>query len=38
VQPGRVRLYYAGVIQNEIVWTDFELDQAMPDGLFVVVK
>jgi hypothetical protein len=38
VQPGRVRLYYQGVIQNEIFWTDFELDRPMPDGLFVVVK
>lgn len=36
VQPGRVRLYYAGVIQNEIFWTDFELDQAMADDRFVV--
>ncbi len=36
VQPGRVRLYYAGVLQNEILWTDFELDRPMPDDLFVV--
>lgn len=36
VQPGRVRLYYGGVIQNEIFWTDFELDRPMPDELFVV--
>ena len=36
VQPGRVRLYYDGVIQNEIFWTDFELDRPMPDALFVV--
>jgi len=38
VQPGLVRLYYDGVKQNEIIWTDFELDRPMPDGLFVVAK
>jgi hypothetical protein len=36
VQPGLVRLYYDGVKQNEIIWTDFELNQPMPDDLFVV--
>jgi hypothetical protein len=36
VQPGLVRLYYDGVKQNEIHWTDFELDHPMPDDLFVV--
>jgi hypothetical protein len=36
VQPARVRLYYDGVKQNEIVWTDFELNTDMPDGLFAV--
>jgi hypothetical protein len=34
VQPGRIRLYYNGVKQNEIVWRDFKLNEAMPDGLF----
>ena len=34
VQPGRVRLYYNGVKQNEIVWRDFRLNEAMDDGLF----
>lgn len=38
VQPGLVRLYYDGVKQNEIIWTDFELDRPMPDALFVVAK
>ena len=38
VQPGLVRLYYDGVKQNEIIWTDFELDRSMPDALFVVAK
>ena len=33
-QPRRVRLYYDGVKQNEIIWTDFELNAPMPDSLF----
>lgn len=36
VQPGRVRLAYDGVKQNEIIWTDFELNAAMEDALFIV--
>lgn len=35
VQPGRVRLYYNGVKQNEIIWRDFALNAAMPDAVFV---
>lgn len=34
VQPARVRLYYDGVKQNEIIWTDFELNAPMPAALF----
>ncbi len=34
VQPGRVRLYYNGVKQNEIVWRDFRINEIMPDSLF----
>lgn len=33
-QPRRVRLFYDGVKQNEIIWTDFELNAPMPDELF----
>lgn len=33
-QPRRVRLHYDGVKQNEIIWTDFELNAPMPDALF----
>ena len=33
-QPGRVRLYYNGVKQNEIIWTDFELNAPIPDEVF----
>jgi hypothetical protein len=36
VQPGRVRLFYNGVKQNEIFWTEFRLNEPMPDALFVV--
>ena len=36
LQPGRVRLFYDGVKQNEIIWTDFEVNGSMDDGLFVV--
>jgi hypothetical protein len=34
VQPGRVRLYYNGLKQNEIVWRDFRVNDAMDDKLF----
>jgi len=34
VQPGRVRLFYDGVKQNEVIWTDFEINQSLPDSLF----
>jgi hypothetical protein len=34
VQPGRIRLYYNGVKQNEIVWRDFRLNEPMADTLF----
>lgn len=33
-QPRRVRLHYDGVKQNEIIWTDFELNAPMPHALF----
>lgn len=36
VQPGRVRLYYDGVKQNEVIWTDFVLNEPMDDALFRV--
>lgn len=36
VQPGRIRLLYNGVKQNDLVWTDFELNAPMPDDLFVI--
>lgn len=36
VQPGRVRLFYDGVKQNEVIWQDFELEAEFADGHFVV--
>ena len=36
VQPGRVRLYYDGVLANTITWTDFETGVDIPDCVFVL--
>lgn len=36
VQPGRVRLYYDGVKQNEVIWRDFEINVDFPENRFVV--
>ena len=38
VQPGRVRLFYDGVKQNEVIWTDFTINEKLSDELFVVEK
>jgi uncharacterized protein (TIGR01244 family) len=35
-QPGRVRLYYDGVKEADIVWTKAEIGGPLPDDLFVV--
>lgn len=35
-QPGRVRLYYDGVKQNEIVWTAYSLNEDLPRSLFQI--
>ena len=35
-QPGRVRLYYDGVKQNEVIWRDFEINVDFPENRFVV--
>jgi hypothetical protein len=34
VQPMRVRLFYNGVKQNEIVWQTFAVNQPIPDAAF----
>jgi hypothetical protein len=36
VQPGRVRLYYDGVKQNEVIWRDFTVNPALSNDRFVV--
>ena len=36
VQPGRVRLYYNGVKANEVIWQRFEINQDLPDCIFVL--
>ena len=36
VQPGRIRLTYNGVKQNEIFWREFTLNSDLPDSLFVI--
>jgi hypothetical protein len=36
VQPGRIRLTYNGVKQNEIFWHDFVLNEDMPESMFVI--
>ena len=33
-QPGRVRLYYQGIKQNEVRWTDFEVNEAIGPEIF----
>lgn len=35
-QSGRVELYYEGKLANEIFWTDFAVNEALPDSLFVL--
>lgn len=35
-QPGRVRLYYDGVKQNEILWTHYALNEDLPRDLFQI--
>lgn len=37
-QAGRVRLFYDGVLANEAVWTNFELDQTYSDGTFKIER
>jgi len=34
VQPGRVRLYYAGVKANEVIWESYTINNNLPDCLF----
>ena len=36
VQPGRIRLFYNGVKQNELFWTGFRVNEPMADDLFMI--
>lgn len=36
VQPGKVQLFYNDKIANEIFWDDFDVNQNLPDNLFVL--
>lgn len=36
VQSGKVALYYNNVLANEIFWEDFEVNETLPDALFVL--
>jgi hypothetical protein len=36
VQPGRIRLFYNGVKQNELFWQRFRLNEEMPVSLFQI--
>jgi len=36
LQSGRVRLFYNGVKSNEIIWTDYDINQVLDDSLFVL--
>ncbi|MDI9347515.1 MAG: hypothetical protein QM538_03345 [Methylacidiphilales bacterium] len=38
LQPARVRLYYDGIKYNEVIWTDFTINQQFPEELFKVLK
>lgn len=34
MQPGRVRLYYDGIKQNEVYWTNFEVNKPIDTAVF----
>lgn len=36
LQSGQVRLYYNNTIANTIIWEDFEVNEKLPDSLFVL--
>ncbi|WP_350284597.1 hypothetical protein [uncultured Croceitalea sp.] len=36
LQAGRVELFYDGQLSNEVFWTDFEVNENLPDSLFVL--
>ena len=36
LQSGRVELFYGGKLSNEVFWEDFEVNEVLPDSLFVL--
>lgn len=36
LQAGKVSLFYDGKLSNEVFWNDFEVNQILPDSLFVL--
>jgi len=36
LQSGRVELFYEGKIANEVIWEDFDVNEELPDSLFVL--
>ncbi len=36
LQSGRVELFYDGKISNEVIWEDFEVNETLPDSLFIL--
>lgn len=36
LQAGRVELFYDGKMSNEVFWKDFEVNEVLPDSLFVL--
>ncbi len=36
LQAGRVELFYNGKLSNEVFWEDFEVNEELPDSLFVL--
>ncbi len=36
LQAGRVELFYNGKLSNEIIWEDFEVNEDLPDSLFIL--
>ena len=36
LQPGLVELFYNDIKANEVIWEDFEVNESLPDSLFVL--
>jgi len=36
LQSGKVELYYNGKLANEVIWEDFDVNEILPDSLFIL--